>query len=268
MFRPLVFLFSFFICQNLFALPDTIEFWFISRAKYGHLQNYPYTLGKVSQVRGIYKGCKAWGEGCYDMEDSELVDRQSDLKINDYMIKREKRLKNTLDLFAPYNTHISDCDSEVGSSRFCGERLPARVDTNMEIWIDTSSSMNEIDPRGRDGNCMRNKFIRMVMESCGGNIPIMGIFNQSLREMGSFTDVCRNYGENNLNFLEDWIRSSKSKHLVVVTDYTQMKKKLKKFIDRTGSKVRGDFFKGATLENFLYWGKELSNSCQDLSLQD
>ena len=266
MFR--VFLFSFLICQNVFALPETIEFWFISRAKYGLLQSSPYNLVKVAQVRTIYKGCKFWGEGCYDMEDSELVDRQTELKVNDYTIKRDKKLTDSLELREPYNTHLSDCNSEIGSSKFCGERLPARVDTDIEVWIDTSSSMSEIDPRGKNGDCIRNKFIRMVMDSCSGSIPIMGIFNKSVRQMGSFNDVCRNYGENDLNFLADWIEGSKSKHLVVVTDYTQMKRKLKDFIDRTGSKVRGDFFKGATLENFLYWGKELANSCQELSLQD
>jgi len=268
LFRSLVLLLTFFICQNLFALPETIEFWFISRAKYGYLQNYPQTLVKVAQVRGIYKGCKSWGEGCYDLEDEKLVDRPPSLKKNDYMIRERRKLRENLDLFTPYNSHLSDCSSGRGSPDFCGDRLPARVDTDIEIWIDTSSSMSEIDPRSTDGSCLRKKFINLVMDSCGGKIPIMGIFNKSLREMGSYTDVCRSYGENNLEILKDWIRGSKSKHLVVVTDYTQMKRGLKDFIDRTGSIVRGDFFKGASLENFLYWGKELSNSCQELSLQD
>ena len=265
MFKSMVFLLSILFSANLFALPEVIEFWFISRAKYGLLQNYPQTLVKVAQVRRIYQGCQSWAEGCYDLEDETLANRQSDLKVNSYMIKKQKRLQNRLDLFEPYQTHLSDCDAGVGHSKFCGGRLPARVDSSIEIWIDTSSSMNEIDPRASDGSCLRKKFIKMVLDGCGGKIPIMGIFNKSLRAMGAFTDVCRSYGENDLNYLADWIEASKSKHLVVVTDYTQMKHKLKKFIDRSGAKVRGDFFKGATLENFIYWGMELSNSCEDLT---
>ena len=268
MFRKLILLLSIFLSANSFALPETIEFWFISRARYGFLENFPPTLVKVAQVRRIYEGCQSWGEGCYDMEVEKLQNRQSDLKVNDYMIKRQKRLQDALNIFKPDKTHVSDCESEVGSSKFCGDRLPARVDTDIEIWIDTSSSMNEIDPRTVDGGCLRKKFIKMVMASCGGKIPIMGVFNKSLREMGAYTDVCRSYGENDLSFLTKWIQGSKSKHLVVVTDYTQMKLQLKNFIDRAGAKVRGDFFKGATLENFMYWGMELSNSCEDLNLQD
>jgi|GEM_PF-2795968 len=145
---------------------------------------------------------------------------------------------------------------------YCGKsggfkRADANVN-DIEVWIDTSSSMKSIDfpnvvqdehekMKGeiKREECFRLNFVQAIKASCGQKVRF-SVFDTTIKEVMSDDAFCINYGLNDTKRLIDWIKGNKAKHLIVITDVSEISTELTAFLREMGATTKGidakDFF--------------------------
>jgi hypothetical protein len=160
---------------------------------------------------------------------------------------------------------LIDCDPKNYFDVFCGK---ARKDgspgsANVDLWIDTSSSMREFDFSDKQGNCHRKSLVQALDSAgCGFNQKVnVMMFDTSLKQAGGMGDLCSNQGLNDYKRLMDWIERSSAKKLVIITDIYEFHKEFSDFIESKHGKLRGDkdAMTGAQMAQLA---SELAKSCK------
>jgi len=109
----------------------------------------------------------------------------------------------------------------------------------IEIWIDDSSSMREIDFIRKEGWCYRRKLVSNLWEGCGREKLSVSAYNTSRKEITDPKSLCFNHGLNSVKRLIDWIKGSSAPYLIVITDVYELTEEFTLFLSSIQATVRG-----------------------------
>ncbi|MEI8347085.1 MAG: hypothetical protein WCG27_06440, partial [Pseudomonadota bacterium] len=234
------------------AEPDKVEFWFLKEEQ---IQAAITFLEKKSPIFSFSpplaensndENCVPMGEGCFNPQTGFIPKKVTVLKdVPADHGQAEPQVKT----FNAIETDLISCDKNYYFDIFCGqsteERGPAEVKrANLEVWIDTTDSLRlkDYDP---NSNCYRRKFVEALQKQCDGAVSTLSYNNFSLKETTEPSDFCINYGQNDGEKLEKWVKDRMEEwkkepkvphHLVVITDLEEQNDKT---LDETGAKTKG-----------------------------
>lgn len=250
-----------------FAVPNNLQIWFLSAdtasafiAPRGYATFDPRVLTAQAPLQ-----CQKMGEYCFDPQvglyspgsSGEIKDLPANYesvdKLEDYSEKRKALGSEWSD---------SKCDESDFFSLFCSKGSSSKASkAKLEIWIDTSSTMKQVDFKGHDQVCDRLSLLNHLESSCRFNQDYkLYIFNEVKKEAGQKSQVCLNSGLNHRDRLIKEIKASNAKNLVIITDIFEADSVLIDFVEaQAGGSVKG-------LREPLY-AKDLKSLAETLSKQ-
>ncbi len=209
---------------SLLATPEKVEVWFLS-SESSSFHNIEF--GKNLYVAN---DCVPMGEGCFNPQTGYVGKKD--------FVDDSEDMPTELKTFNAQESQLVNCDKDYYFDIYCGKAQKEEKPSSFEVWVDTSSSMKNVD-YSRDPNyCHRRSFIDKLKRSCL-KAPTISLFNTSKKIMGTSDDLCRNYGNNNLQKLKQWVKDSKAKQLIIITDIDEMNLDFKNFMDEVGATQQG-----------------------------
>lgn len=248
--------------MSLLAAPRSIEVWFLSAHKKAELE---YML-KSPDIKWSKKTaqleCQEMGDFCFDPQYGLYKKDDSSSPVDSE--KMESKKAPSIPAAKSIERDLIQCDSSNYFDIFCGKATqqvksaPAKLD----LWIDTSSSMREMDFTDKEGGCFRKSMIKRLDESCGFNKKVnVMMFDTSIKQASSMDSLCINQGLNDPKRLMDWIERSEAQKLIIITDIYEFHKDFADFIEKKNGKFRGD--KDPLMASqLLDMVDELSRSCR------
>ncbi len=161
-------------------------------------------------------------------------------------------------------SNLIHCDRGHYFDLYCGQAQKSSSSLqkpSLEIWFDISSSLREIDYSENKEHCFRRKFWDEMAKKCSGKI-LGKVYNTTIKEFSENESVCFNFGTNNSKKLEQWLRDSEAKHLILVTDVDELEPSLEKLFFELGAKIIGDGVKPMTPQNLVDEAKHLATECE------
>lgn len=225
------------ISLTTFAAPEHLEVWFLSVEKKSALNELLKERIPFSQ-KVAERQCEKVGDYCFDPQyglyKPENEWEAVPLKNSGSEVKELPK--------TGFDRNLIECDKSSAFDIFCGKaRAEAVSKVNLEVWIDTSSSMREMDFTDEHGSCYRKSFMSRLDSECafGKKLNIM-IFDSSIKQLGSFDSLCINSGLNSTTRMIDWIERSEVKNLILVTDINEYTKEFSDFLTLKNAKMRGE----------------------------
>lgn len=220
--------------NSAWAYPKHLEVWFLSIDRTSFLddllpkQKYsPMTAKLQCQQMGDY--CFDPQVGLYKLGEGDKIQEEMDYEEMD---KAEKH-KN-IDSATSLDREMIKCDKNSSFfDIFCGKAKEVKKSkTNLEIWVDISSTMKQVDFNGFDKMCKRESFLRGLNTKCPLNKKMkVYMFDESKKELGAFDRVCLNAGLNQVDRIMRDIKISKANNLIIITDIFEASEKLVNFIE-------------------------------------
>lgn len=264
----------------LYALPDKIEFWFLSSAaKVSYFNNlltpkFIFSKKIVFNYGGESKGWRKMGDqyfhpqfGIQDnpghAEDFEKKKKGPD----DFFKDAAKTKAKQANFLSNREVNLIECDKGNYFDLYCGkakgEKGSPVTKTPVEIWVDISSSLREIDSNYKKDGCNRLSFIKRIREKCNKEQVDVYTFDTSKKQLGSLDALCINHGLNDQKRLMRWVKNSNAKKLIVITDISELTKQLSDFLYSVGGKSVGDR-PGSEFTADMLLGKvdEVAKSCK------
>lgn len=248
------------------ATPGSLEVWFLSAPKKtSYIEKILKEVTRTSPQYALNLKCQPMGDYCFDP--------QYGLYKPDDMEEEVKTEEATKEMKGPViptahsvDRELIDCDKTNHFDMFCGKAKPeaAKSPSTMEIWIDTSSSMREMDYTDKDGSCFRKSLVkRLDTEGCGfnKNLNVM-MFDTSIKQAGVMDSLCLNIGLNDYKKVIDWIERSNAKKLIIVTDLYELHKDFADYIESRGGVIRGDKEPMLSAKDMLDHVDRLAKSCK------
>lgn len=243
------------------AAPKDIEVWFISNSKVAQLEKFLNRPQYVYRAPTAELQCQEMGDYCFDPQyglykkddaNAEMVDTNK-INTDGPVIPAGKSVEREL----------IDCDPKNYFDVFCGKaRKEVQVQSKLDLWIDTSSSMREFDYSEKDGSCHRKSFVKILDDACGFNRKVnVMMFDTSIKQAGSVDQMCNNQGLNDYKRLMDWIERSDAKKLVVITDIYELHREFSDYIESKHGKLRGDK-DPLTAKQMVELADQLAKSCK------
>jgi hypothetical protein len=236
--------------MHVYAEPEYLEVWFLHQpVNTSYLkQNYPRVFQKLAQYERP-RQCQRMGEYCFDPQIGLYEINKINQEIEHKKIPKEELEKDRTGLspFGAVERDLINCQKQNRFDVFCGKakkNKSKKMVNKLSVWIDTSSSMRNVDAQDLQGDCFRLSFMRRFEDKCPG--VELYAFDTSIKQIDVSDLLCINHGLNNEDRLMKWIKESNSRNLIVVTDIFEL---TKKFVDYALS--LNAHFKGAeTLETF------------------
>jgi hypothetical protein len=256
------------------AEPGQVEFIFLSQPKSNallNLINKPQIMSKWNVRNTNDVECVPMGEGCFHPQLGyldEIPDNQKNVLQN---IKKEKKVvekdsaSGKSKTINSLETNLINCDKNASYfDIFCGKaKGGVEYGGPVEVWIDTSSSMRLIDYSKDHEYCERRHFAAQVAEGCNKKVTISG-FDTGKRIVGDLSGLCINRGTNNGKKLVEWIKASKAKHLIVVTDVEEYGGALRAYIDLQSYKIHGIGVKPLDHKTLTGFSPIIEKTCRKL----
>lgn len=226
------------------AAPRELEVWFLTPPKTAQLERW-MSPARPQGTKVAELACEQIGDFCFDPQVGLYERKAEATKETDAPVLRPEGDLPHLPTATSIDRSLISCDPKYAFDMFCGEARPeakkVESTSKVEIWIDTSSSMREMDWPDAQGHCHREAFLKKVDEICGfqKKASVM-MYDVSLREMGTIASSCQAAGQNDTKRLMDWIDRSEVKHLIVITDVNEYTKEFGDFIEKQHGKIRGD----------------------------
>ena len=224
------------LTQFAFGAPKKLEVWFLSLDKTAFIKEIIPQTKFLSMLASNYK-CQPMGDYCFDPQIGLYKEDKNKkiIKARDYSnLDSKEEFKEE----GEYKEGIYDPCKEMGHFNiFCGKtnkkNSKAKVPKHkLEIWVDISSTMRQIDFKNHETPCFRETFLKRVNKKCSLNEKMkVYIFDESRKELGNFDRVCLNSGLNRVDRLMKDIKSSKAKNLVIITDIYEAKAEFIDFIE-------------------------------------
>lgn len=236
----LQFIAGFILLTQAFAAPQSIEVWFLSAHKTAEIQKILNEKPYVFRALTAELECQQMGDYCFDPQFG-LYSKNNEESVADLgKMSEDKSL--AIPPVSTIDRELIDCDKKNYFDVFCGKaRKESKSNFKLDLWIDTSSSMREMDYSDNDGNCFRKSLIQQLDKTCGFNQKVnVMMFDTSLKQAGIMDSVCSNVGLNDVKKMIDWIERSDAKKLVIITDIYEFHKDLSDYIETKHGKIRGD----------------------------
>lgn len=230
------------------AAPKNLEVWFLSIDKAAAFQEFSplekdfvYTpLVAQSSIQ-----CQKVGEYCFDPQIG-LYEPEGEKKAVDSTVDSESIYEApTYDYKKSgkkVDQRIVDCNKRNKFDIYCGKATTPKglKKAKVELWIDTSSTMKQVDTKLGKKSCSRELFLNSLDKSCGFNRGVkVSYFSAVKKQAGSMRGACRTDGINNMKRIIENIKNNKSKNLIVVTDIFEASEVFIQSIKELGGKVRG-----------------------------
>lgn len=239
------------------ATPEKVEIIFLSEPKTTSYieQKVWHILGQVAQ-NDWKKDCVPTGDGCFHPQmgyvPSDGPERPADAGP-------AKPLKT----FNALETDMIDCREEEYFDIFCGKaKKEATKLADVEIWVDTSSSLRKMDFSTEPSRCVRRSFVESLQRECGDGKLAIQTYDTSIKTLGSLEGLCQNYGTNDVSRLIDWIKGSKVKYLLIVTDIDELSTELRDFLDSIGATYHGSGTKDVTVKDLQSYVSVVKKHCK------
>ncbi len=237
----MVYLLTFFLSLNLFAMPKMLQVWFLSADVNSTSLFQEVRFSKpIAQRR---KQCQKMGEYCFDPqvglyrpdEDKAEVEHIEYVKV----IKEDKGIARGKSL----ERNSIKCDKGKFFDLFCGDSKPVLEKKNMktEVWFDISSTMRYIDPKkNKIKKCYRQLFLESLNEECPyGQKMDVNVFTERVRQIDTFSRVCEHDGLNSPDLLLRTIKKSDAENLIVITDIHENDGRFITALKVMGADIRG-----------------------------
>ena len=263
-------IYSLLFSAKVFADPQTIDVYFLSRSPSAFLQ---YILPGTYQTMGSValntadeeKKCVDMGDFCFDpqinmVENSTfVVDQEKAFKQLD-----EPEAPNPAKMINAVETNMIDCDKNYYFDMYCGKGKPVKSkEVKLEVWIDTSASMRGVDYHSQDGFCDRRRFVAQLQDSCGnGSGMSVSVFDTGIKEFSSLSQLCDYRGLNDGKRMVDWIKGTTTKHLIIVTDVEEYNNEFREYLDRVKANIHGIGVKPMMSASLLDDLSKMSKKCQ------
>ncbi len=226
-----------------FAAPQTLEVWFLSAPKTSYLENLLQDKIKSVQVAQNLQ-CQPVGDHCFDPQFGLYKPDQLDMKVVDAEEAAKDAIGPTIAPAKSIDRNLIDCDKNNFFDVFCGKSKPVESEkvSSFEIWVDTSSSMREMDYTDKEGGCYRKSLLkRLDSEGCGFNSKVnVMMFDISMKQAGALDSLCMNVGLNDYKKMIDFIERSTAKKLIIITDLYELHKDYADYLESKNAIIRGD----------------------------
>lgn len=221
---------------QLLAMPKNFEIWFLSIDKKAALLELLNKEGKkISGSLAQAIQCQPMGEYCFDPQvglykpgENQKVEEEVIYEALDSTVKQEQPATAS-----SVDRQMINCDGDSYFDIFCGKaNEEKKSDVKLEIWIDISSTLRQVDFVSHTEPCMREIFLQTLDKSCPFNKKMrVSIFNESRKEAGTMNSVCTNYGLNNMDRIIQEVKESSAKNLIIITDIFEAQEKLIDFVE-------------------------------------
>lgn len=237
-------IFCFVICSTALAKPKNLEVWFLSPDATAYI---PF-LQKDIQISThlASRQCQPMGDYCFDPQIG-LYKQGGNGKIEEIDTSTVERSKKYDFMEVPTSPErgVINCDKNHFFDVFCGEskklkEKKAKVKHKLEFWMDTSSTMKQVDFIAADKKCRREILLDKVASVCGFNTDFkVYYFKEFKKEAGALDQVCLGSGLNNMERILQNIRQTNIEHLVIVTDIYEAQESFLSELDMLGAKIKG-----------------------------
>ncbi len=256
--------------QFAIATPKNLEVWFLSIDKVAMFEEFSPSekyLKRTNLTAQAQRQCQKVGEYCFDPqvglykeeEGKSIVDSSIDssdvFEDEEYKFEKSDRA---------VKRKIVDCDKRNKFDIFCGKakKKLTKKNINFEVWLDTSSTMRQVDMLKSSKTCKRELFLRSLDKTCRFNDKVkVYYFSAAKKEAGSMKSVCRADGINNMNRILSSIKKSKAKNLIIVTDIFEASEDFVSGIEAMKGKIKG-IDKPIYASNLLRESKRVGKFCR------
>lgn len=232
---------SLFLIQTVVAAPFSLEVWFLSTHKKAVLEQSLKYKPYIFRPQTAELQCQEMGDNCFDPQYGLYKKDDAGKVVDATQIATEKT--TSIPAAKSIERELIDCDPKNYFDIFCGKarKEAAAQNFKLDLWIDTSSSMREMDFSDKEGGCYRKSLLNRLDQSCGFNQKVnVMMFDTVIKQAGSMDSVCTNSGLNDTKRMIDWIERSNAKRLVIITDVSEFNKEFADYIDSKHGKVKGD----------------------------
>lgn len=244
------------------ATPKKIEMIFLSPQKISMiielLDKYDVMKKSVNLAQNDMANCVPMGEGCFHPQYG-YIEKKMEVAKNDPVVLEDKKFE--LKTFNALETSLINCDKNNYFDIFCGKERANVTASEIEIWLDISSSLRTVDYNKDPDHCARRTFIEKVMEGCKNKVNV-SVYNTSIKQLGDHSTACMAYGTNDESKLVRWMKDSKAQHLLLVTDIDEMSIEMRDFLESNGAKLTGDGVKAFTSKDLIDYAKEFTKMCK------
>ena len=253
----LVFLFN---TDLAFANPQKMEMIFLSPKKISMLQDALERYGQMKNstyfAQAEMEKCVPMGDGCFHPQLGYMEKKESSKEVSTI---EERKLE--LKTFNAIETSLVNCDKNNFFDIFCGKEKANGPPSEIEVWFDVSSSLKTVDYNKDPEHCDRRSFMEKIIEGCKSKVSV-SVYNTSLKQIRDNGSACLGYGTNDQAKLLRWMKDSKAKYLLVVTDIDEMSAEMREFLESTGAKMTGDGVKAFTSNDLIDYAREFIKMCR------
>lgn len=225
-----------FVSVSAWGYPKHLEVWFLSIDRTSFVEE----LIPKTQFSPLYSRqklqCQQMGDYCFDPQVG-LYKRGEGDKVEEALdYQQMDKLEEYSDAgqASSIDREFIKCDKDSSFfDVFCGKAKKQKMSkSKLEIWVDISSTMKQVDFDGFDKMCRRESFLRTINDKCPLNKKMkVYMFDESRRELGAFDRVCLNAGLNQVDRIIRDIKTSKAKNLIIITDIFEADEKFINFIE-------------------------------------
>lgn len=251
------FLFCLLMHSAAHATPEKIEMIFLSPKRATTLLKQLDELERIKMAAWTAQAddkCVPMGDGCFHPQFGYMEKKPDSAPL----IKEEK--SNEVKTINSLETSLINCEKNNHFDIFCGQEQPEGAPAETEVWMDITSSIREADYSKDQTSCGRRSFMTNVIASCKSKVRF-SVYNTALKEVGDHSSACLAHGTNDEKKLVNWIRDSKAKHLLLITDVDELSPAMKELLESNGAKMMGDGVKPFTSTDLIEYAKEFSKHC-------
>lgn len=239
------------------AAPGQVEVVFLSEPSATSLKEPIWKpLGLVALADDNYKeNCIKTGDGCFHPQLGFIPDETK-------AAKQENPVKLEYKTFNSDEVNLVECREGEYFDIFCGkEKKRAQKTSEVEIWIDTSSSLRKMDYSPDPSRCVRRSFVEKLQDQCKDSKLAVLTYDTSIKLAGSNESLCQNYGTNDTERLIKWIKASEAKYLFIVTDIDELNHELRDYLDSIGAIYHGSGVKSTSVKELESYVSVVKKQC-------
>lgn len=226
-------------------MPKRFEVWFLSIDKTTWLDS----VLKINTKPQLYTRalqCQPMGEYCFDPQIG-LYKRDEASKAQEEVDLAEVNKLEKYDFLDPHKgaeRSMIECDENSSFfDVFCGKAKKAKklAKSKLEVWVDISSTMKQVDFDGFENDCKRLTFLDNLKISCPLNEKMkVYFFEEYKKEAGSLDRVCLSGGLNDMKRMMKDIRNSDADNIIMITDIYEADSNFIDAIEMTGrGRIKG-----------------------------
>lgn len=209
--------------------------------------------------------CVSMGDGCFNPQEGYLDEIPGAIKATKSnkkeKPKKEKENPFEMSTFNSDDIALVECQEGRYFDIFCGKESSRAVKkANLEIWIDTSASMKNVDYSSGESYCERRFFASKIKKDCRDGVAF-SVFDTARSSLGSYDNLCDYVGSNDGKRIVSWIEANSAKHLVLITDVDEYHGAFREYLERTNATIRGIGTTQILAKDLSKYTDKLSKSC-------